>query len=283
MELLDDAIRMVAALDEPDELNFIRKHVRQSAGRLGISEEDAATRIFSNAPGAYGANVDMMVGSSKWETRDDLADLFLRRKTFAYGRRKAGRDERALFEDLSTGIDTTFQNLDSSEIGITDVDHYFEYLGGLTAVVERSRGTRPVALVADTTTARGKVRTLEETIRLEARTKLLNPKWSEGMLAHGYQGVEEIRKRLDYTFGFSATADAVPSWVYQLSFETYCDDLAMRDRMRALNVYSYGGMVRRLLEAERRGYWKPSGDALERLRELDESLEDQAEGVIGHG
>ena len=182
-------------------------------------------------------------------------------------------------EELASGIDTTLQNLDSSEVGITDVDHYFEYLGGLTNVVEGRRGIRPTVLVADTTTARSKVRTVESTIRLEARTKILNPKWYEGMMKHGYQGVEEIRKRLDYTFGFSATIGAVDSWIYDAVDDIYIADREMGRRMQSLNIHAYTGLVRRLTEAHDRGLWMGTQERIERLRSLQEDLEDALEGV----
>jgi magnesium chelatase subunit H len=146
-------------------------------------------------------------------------------------------------------------------------------------VVEQKRGRRPTILVADTTTARAKVRTLEATIRLEVRTKLLNPKWFEGMLEHGYQGVEEIRKRLDYAFGFSATAEAVDSWVYEAVFATYVADPALRERMRELNIHAYDGLLRRLSEAGERGFWQPADDQTALLEEICNEIEDRLEGV----
>ncbi|MEO5929185.1 MAG: magnesium chelatase subunit H [Candidatus Kapaibacterium sp.] len=279
IEILDDAIRLAASLDEPEEMNFIRSRCREMTERLGLTGDEATTRIFSNAAGAYGTNVDHTVAMSAWRTADDLAEVFTRRKSFAYGRSFGSRESRRIFEELASGIDTTFQNLDSSEVGITDVDHYFEYLGGFTNVVERRSGRRPTPLVADTTTARGKVRTLEATIRLEVRTKLLNPKWFEGMLSHGYQGVEEIRKRLDYTFGFSATAGAVDPWVYEAIHGTYVADETVRHRMEGLNIHAYSGMVRRLLEANERGFWTPGENTLEDLRSICDELEDRLEGV----
>lgn len=279
MELLDEAFRMVAALDEPEHLNFVRKRSRELAARLGISEHEAGTRVFSNAAGSYGTNIDHAVSMSSWGSQDDLAEIFLRRKTFAYGKGIRSRESREIFEELASGIDATFQNLDSSEVGITDVDHYFEYLGGLTNVVERRRGRRPLPLVADTTTARAKVRTLEATIRLEVRTKLLNPRWFEGMLRHGYQGVEEIRKRFDYTFGFSATANAVDGWVYDQVHDTYVADEELRATMQRLNLDAYAGLVRRLAEAEERGFWRPAPARTALLREVHDTLEDRLEGI----
>lgn len=280
LELLDEAFRMVAALDEPIEMNHLRARSLEIAESLDIPFSDASARVFSNSEGSYGTNIDFTVGMSAWNERSDLADLYLRRKSFIYGKGGiAGVEGRRLMEELASGIDTTLQNLDSSEVGITDVDHYFEYLGGLTNVVEGRRGIRPTVLVADTTTARSKVRTVESTIRLEARTKILNPKWYEGMMKHGYQGVEEIRKRLDYTFGFSATIGAVDSWIYDAVDDIYIADQEMGKRMQSLNIHAYTGLVRRLTEAHDRGLWMGTQERIERLRSLQEDLEDALEGV----
>ena len=279
IELLDEAVRRVAALDEPDEVNHVRARARRLREEHGFDEREASTRIFSNEAGAYGTNLDHMVGMSAWTTSDDLVELFLERKSFAYGKRMTSERSRALLEALASGMDVTLQNLDSSEVGITDVDHYFEYIGGLTAVVEKYAGSRPLALVADTTTARAKVRTLEATIRLEARTKLLNPRWIEGMMRHGYQGVEEIRKRLDYTFGFAATCNAVDDWVFDGAAAAFVDDAELAARMREANPDAYSGLVRRLVEAGDRRLWSVDRERLDALRALDADVEDELEGV----
>jgi magnesium chelatase subunit H len=278
MVLLDEAVRKVAELDESPDENFVRARTVEMT-RAGISRDRATRRVFSNLPGAYGANVDHMVGMSTWKERSDLASIFLRRKGFSFSRDGEGEDARDVLAALAPGIDTTFQNLDSSEVGLVDVDHYFEYLGGLTALVEWKSGKRPAAVVADATTARVRVRSLEETVRLEVRTKLLNPRWIEGMLAHGYQGVEEVRKRLDYTFGWSATAQAVESWVYSEVLDTLVKDASVRQRMRVANPHSYSSLLDRLAEAEARGFFTPTDEEKEVLDRERERSEDVIEGV----
>ncbi len=279
MSLLDDAVRLVASLDEPEELNFVRARAEKLVREEGLTREQSATRVFSNAPGMYGANVDTMVNLSSWKERADLAALYERRKGFSFGRTMAGEEAQEVLSALAGSIDTTFQNLDSSEVSITDVDHYFEYLGGLTSLVEAKSGERPDVMVADTTTSRAKVRSLKETLHLEVRTKLLNPKWFEGMLSHGYQGVEEIRKRFDYTFGWSATCDAVEEWIYRDVHRTYLEDEEVLSRMKEANVHSLQGMVSRLSEASVRGFWNPSKEEQARLEELADEMEDSLEGV----
>jgi magnesium chelatase subunit H len=178
-------------------------------------------------------------------------------------------------------VEITYQNIDNTEVGIIDVDHYFEYLGGVSKAVERQTGARPKIYLSDTMSPTAKVRTLEETVRLETRTKTLNPKWFEGMLRHGFSGVAEIEHHVTNTFGWSATADAVDDWVYDEVAATYVLDEQMLDRLRSLNPHSARTLVGRLLEASGRGLWSAEQSMIERLREAFTSLEDELEGVRG--
>lgn len=278
MELLDRAVRRVAELAEPADANFVRKHVAQRVAE-GAPPDDATLRVFSNAAGNYGTNVNFMVSGGQWERSDEIGDLFVNRKCFAYRRGREGREARDLMEGMLARVEATFQNLDNHEIGITDVDHYFEYLGGLSQAVERRSGTRPKIYVADTVAPLEKVRSLEETVRLETRTKTLNPKWYEGMLRHGYSGVAEIEHHITNTFGWSATAGAVEKWVYDEIASTYVLDDAMLDRLRGANPHATRELCARLLEASGRGLWDAAEDTAQRLREAVARTEDQLEGV----
>jgi len=273
MLLLDKAVRRVAALDEPLDQNYVRRNINDSLQRGDLHFDDAVTRVFSNAPGNYGTNVNFMVLDSQWETPETLGDLFMVRKSFAYtrdsrGRNVEGREARTLMDDALSRVEATYQNLDSFEVGITDVDHYFEYLGGISRAVESLTSARPAIYVSDSLSPQTKVRSLEETVRLETRTKMLNPKWYEGMLQHGFRGVAEIENHVANTFGWSATADAVDPWIYTEISKTYLLDPAMFERLMELNPYSTASLTKRLLEAHERGYWNPDEDVLERLREI---------------
>jgi len=286
MTLLDTAVRRVALLDEPAELNFIKGNVESQMFETGCSFDEAAVRVFSNAAGNYGTNVNFMVLDSQWEDSAELGDLFLTRKCFAYGRDSQGRafdgrEARKLMERALQRVEITYQNIDNTEVGIIDVDHYFEYLGGVSKAVERQTGARPKIYLSDTMSPTAKVRTLEETVRLETRTKTLNPKWFEGMLRHGFSGVAEIEHHVTNTFGWSATADAVDDWVYDEVAATYVLDEQMLDRLRSLNPHSARTLVGRLLEASGRGLWSAEQSVIERLREAFTSLEDELEGVRG--
>ena len=286
MTLLDKAVRRVAALDEAPDMNFLKRHVDEQMAETGCSFDEAAVRVFSNAAGNYGTNVNFMVLDSQWEDGRELGDLFVTRKCFAYGRDSQGRsfdgrEARKLLERALSRVEVTYQNIDTTEVGITDVDHYFEYLGGVSKAVEKQTGALPRIYLSDTLSPNAKVRTLEETVRLETRTKTLNPKWFEGMLRHGFSGVAEIEHHVTNTFGWSATADAVDDWVYDEVAATFVLDEQMLERLRSLNPHSARTLVGRLLEASGRGFWSAEQSVLDRLREVFAALEDKLEGVAG--
>jgi magnesium chelatase subunit H len=284
MNLLDKAVRAVALLDEPSEMNFVRRNIEEQMKADGCSLDEAALRVFSNAPGNYGTNVNFMVMDSQWEQDETLGDLFVTRKCFAYGRDAEGRavegrEARHAMDRALSRVEAAYQNIDTFEIGITDVDHYFEYLGGVSKAVEKRAQKRPAVYLSDTLSRDLKIRSIEETVRLETRAKTLNPKWYEGMLKHGFRGVAEIENHVSNTFGWSATADAVDDWVYTEVANTFIFDEEMLERLRELNPHSARSLVGRLLEAHGRGFWAVEAHVLERLREIFAGLEDQLEGV----
>jgi len=281
MNLLDQAVKMAAEADEPLEMNFVRKHALEQAAEMGINVRQAATRIFSNASGSYSSNVNLAVENSTWEDESELQEMYLKRKSFSFDSDNPGMmaESRGMFERALKTADATFQNLDSSEISLTDVSHYFDSDPTKIVATLREDGKKPAAYIADTTTANAQVRTLSETVRLDARTKMLNPKWYEGMLSHGYEGVRELSKRLVNTMGWSATAGAVDNWVYEDVNTTFIDDPEMCKRLMDLNPNSFRKMVGTLLEVNGRGYWETSQENLDRLQQLYQEVEDRIEGV----
>ena len=280
MALLDKAVRRVAELDEPLEMNYVRRNVLERTNASAGSFDEAITRVFSNAPGNYGTNVNFMVMQSEWQDPASLGDLFVTRKSFAYtrdsrGRVIEGREAPELMNDALSRVEATYQNIDSFEVGITDVDHYFEYLGGISKAVEVRTQVRPAIYLSDSLSPQTRIRSLEETVRLETRTKTLNPKWYEGMLKHGFRGVAEIENHVANTFGWSATADAVDPWIYTEISNTFLLDTVMLERLAELNPHSVESLARRLLEAHDRGYWNPDEHVLEKLREVIIRLEER--------
>ena len=278
--LLAEAALMAAQADEAPEDNFIRKHALAFIDAHGGDMEQAALRVFGNADGAYGANVNSLVGNGGWEDEDELGDAYVARKGFAYG--VTGRPQRqaALLTHVLSKVDVTYQNLDSIELGVTTVDHYFDTLGGISRAVRQARGgVAASVLIGDQTRGDGAVRSLQEQVNLETRTRTLNPKWYEALLKHGYEGVREIEAHVTNTLGWSATTGEVSPWVYQSLAETYVLDTEMRDRIAGLNPKASSKIVNRLIEATERKYWSPDAATLDALRRAGEDLEDRLEGV----
>ena len=281
MALIDQAVKMAAEADEPLEQNFVRKHALEQAEKEGSSLRDAACRVFSNASGSYSSNVNLAVENSTWEEEGELQEMYLSRKTFAFNADNPGEmnQKREVFENVMKTADVTFQNLDSAEISLTDVSHYFDSDPTKLIAGLRDDGKAPTSYIADTTTANAQVRSLNETIRLDSRTKLLNPKWYEGMLDSGYEGVREVAKRLNFTLGWSATSGSVDNFVYEEANETFINDPEMRKRLLDLNPNSFRRIVGTLLEVHGRGYWETSDENIEQLQELYQEVEDRIEGV----
>merc|ERR1711920_643053 len=235
----------------------------------------------SNAAGSYSANVGIAVENGGNIDESQLQEQFLTRKGFALSSDAPGEltESAELFKSALSKVDITFQNLDSSEISLTDVSHYFD--SDPTKVVEglRKDGKKPSAFIADTTTANAQVRSLSAQVRLDSRTKLLNPKFYEAALKGGYEGVREISKRMRYTFGWSTTAGAVDNFVYEDANETYINDEDIRKQMMEKNPEALRDMVTTFLEANSKGYWDTSEDNLDRLRRVYQDCEDKIEGV----
>ena len=280
--MLAEAAWLAASAEhEGPEENFVRKHALAYAEERGVDLETAALRVFSNADGAYGANVNALIGSGAWGEEDELADAYEARKSFAYGRDGRPAPQAALLQTMLRDVDVAYQNLESVELGVTTIDHYFDTLGGVSRAVRRARGGEEAAVyIGDSTRGDGKVRSLKEQVALETRTRTLNPKWYEGLLRHGREGVREIEAHVTNALGWSATTGQVDPWVYQRLSETYVLDEEMRRRLAELNPQASARLANRLLEAHERSYWQPDDATLDALRRGAEELEDRLEGVF---
>ena len=277
--LLAEAALLAASADEPAQANYVRKHALAFQAAHGGELADAALRVFGNAEGAYGANVNQLIDCGAWTDEDELADVYTRRKGFAYGTdgRPVRRD--ALLGHVLAGVDAAYQNVDSVELGVTTIDHYFDTLGGISRAVKRAKGEAAPVYIGDQTRGEGTVRTLSEQVALETRTRTLNPKWYEALLAHGYEGVRQIESHVTNTVGWSATTGQVAPWVYHQITTTFVLDPAMRERLASLNPAASAKIANRLIEAHERNYWTPDPDMLDVLRKAGEELEDRLEGV----
>ena len=280
IKLLAEAAFLAASADEPLEMNWIRKHALAYQQEHGCTLETAALRVYGNAEGAYGSNVNNLVESSRWDDEGEIAETYKRRKGFAYGRTGRAVQHTALLQTVLADVQLTYQNLDSVELGVTTVDNYFDTLGGITQAVKVAKGGKtPPVYIGDQTKGNASVRTLKEQVAMEIRTRMLNPKWYEGMLEHGYEGVRQIESHVTNTMGWSATTGQVQPWVYKQLSETFMLDPAMRDRLAKLNPTASARVANRLIEASERNYWHPDAETLQALRQVSEELEDRLEGV----
>jgi magnesium chelatase subunit H len=277
--LLAEAALLAASSDEPSERNFVRKHALAFQAANGCDLETAALRVFGNADGAYGSNVNHLVENSRWEDEDELAETYTRRKGFAYGRKGQPKEQPELLKSVLASVDLAYQNLDSVELGVTTIDTYFDTLGGVTSAVRRLKGASAPVYIGDQTKGEGAVRTLDEQVALEARTRMLNPKWYEGMLKHGYEGVRQIEASVTNTMGWSATTGQVEPWVYQKLSQTFVLDPEMRERLSKLNPTASAKIANRLIEAHERSFWSSDDGTLEAMRQAGAELEDRLEGV----
>ena len=280
IKLLAEAAFLAASADEPLEKNWIRKHALAYQQEHGCTLETASLRVYGNAEGAYGSNVNNLIESSRWQDESELAETYKRRKGFAYGRTGRAVQQTALMQTALADVELTYQNLDSLELGVTTVDNYFDTLGGITQAVKVAKGGKtPPVYIGDQTKGNAAVRSLKEQVSIETRTRMLNPKWYEGMLEHGYEGVRQIETHVTNTMGWSATTGQVQPWVYKQLSETFMLDPAMRDRLAKLNPTASARVANRLIEASERNYWQPDAETLQALRQASEELEDRLEGV----
>ncbi len=278
--MLAEAALLAAQADEPLKANFVRKHSLTHADTHGIDLETAALRVFSNQEGAYGANVNQMIDGGVWADPDELANAFEINKGFAYGVKGTPVRQRELLTSALGQVEFTYQNLESIEVGITDLDQYVDGLGGVSRSIARAKGEEAPVYILDATRGATKVRTLAEQIDLETRTRTLNPKWFEGMLDHGFEGVRNIEQHVTNTLGWSATTGEVAPWVYQKISETFVLDDEMRRRLAELNPKASARVAGRLLEACDRNLWEPDDATLAALRDANDELEDRLEGVF---
>ncbi|MEL7153234.1 MAG: cobaltochelatase subunit CobN, partial [Pseudomonadota bacterium] len=277
--MLAEAAWLAATADEPADMNHVRAHTLAHAEAQDIDFDTAALRVFSNADGAYGSNVNQLIDAGAWDDEDELAETFSKRKCFAYGRTGDPAAQPELMQSVLGNVDLAYQNLESVELGVTTIDHYFDTLGGIGRAITRAKGEAAPVYISDQTRGDGKVRTLTEQVALETRTRALNPKWYEGMLEHGHEGVRQIEAHVTNSVGWSATTGQVDPWVYQRLTETFVLDPEMRRRLSDLNPQASARMANRLIEAHERDYWNPDDETLAALRQAGDELEDRLEGI----
>ena len=260
--MLDDAVTLVAGLDEPDADNFVRAHVARDLADHG-DERRARTRIFGSKPGSYGAGILPLIEAGNWRDDADLAEVYATWGGFAYGRGLGGVPARGDMERNYARIEVAAKNIDTREHDIADSDDYFQYHGGMIATVRALTGRAPRAYVGDSTTPDAvRTRTLTEETARVFRARVVNPRWIAAMRRHGYKGAFELAATVDYRFGFDATAGVVPDWMYEQLAQTYVLDDQNQEFLRHANPWALHGMIERLHEASDRGLWAEPDPAL---------------------
>ncbi|MBF6074136.1 cobaltochelatase subunit CobN [Nocardia beijingensis] len=269
LALLDDAVRLVADLDEPDESNYVRAHARADLAEHG-DQRRATTRIFGSKPGTYGAGLLQLIDAKSWRTDDDLAEVYTTWGGYAYGRdldgAPAAEDMRGAYRRIAVAA----KNTDTREHDIADSDDYFQFHGGMVATVRALTGRNPEAYIGDSTRPDAvRTRTLSEETARVFRARVVNPRWLEAMRRHGYKGAFEMAATVDYLFGYDATTNVVADWMYEKLTESYVFDEVNRKFMEQSNPWALHGIAERLLEAAERKLWEhPESGTLDRLRQV---------------
>ncbi|SEB77749.1 cobaltochelatase CobN subunit [Nocardioides exalbidus] len=276
--MLDDAVQLVASLDEPDDQNYVRAHTRADLAEHG-DERRSTTRIFGSKPGSYGAGILQVVESGNWRSDQDLAEVYTAWGGFAYGR---DLDGAPAADDMRTNykrIKVAAKNVDTREHDIADSDDYFQYHGGMVATVRALTGSDPKAYVGDSTTPDAvRTRTLQEETNRVFRARVINPRWIGAMQRHGYKGAFELAATVDYLFGFDATAGVVHDWMYESLAKEYVLDETNQQFLRTSNPWALRGIVERLHEAADRGLWaEPDADVMAALQQVYLDVEGELE------
>ncbi len=283
--LLDDAVARVAALDEPDDRNFVAAHARADAERLaasvgaGAAWRRATTRIFGSKPGTYGAGLLQLLDARDWRDDADLAAVYEAWGGYAYGRGLDGAAAAEPMRDCYARIEVAVKNVDSREHDILDSDDYYQYHGGMIATVRALTGRDPAAYLGDSSDpSRVVARTLGEETRRVFRARVANPRWIASMIRHGYKGAAELSATVDYLFGYDATAGVAEDWMYEQVAAKYLLDEDVAAFMAQSNPWAARAIAERLLEAAERGMWaQPSDDTLAGIRERYLELEGELE------
>jgi cobaltochelatase CobN len=276
--LLDDAIGAVAALDEPAESNYLRAHALDDQASHGDWRR-ATTRIFGSKPGAYGAGLLPLIDARNWRDDADLAEVYAVWGGYAYGRDLDGVHARPDMEGAFRRIAVAAKNVDTREHDIADSDDYFQYHGGMVAMVRSLTGRNPAAYIGDSAVPDApKTRTLAEETRRVFRSRVVNPRWIAAMRRHGYKGAFELAATVDYLFGYDATAGVVPDWMYEQLAASYVFDEETRAFMQQSNPWALRGITERLMEAASRGLWEaPDPKTLDQLRQTYLDMEGDLE------
>jgi magnesium chelatase subunit H len=276
IELLDDLFQRAADADESEDQNFIRKHALALKAQ-GV--ENVSARLFSNPAGDFGSLVNDRVVDGNWESGEELGNTWQSRNVFSYGREDKGQARPEVLNTLLKTSDRIVQEIDSVEYGLTDIQEYYANTGGLKKAAEKQRGKKVTTSFVESFSKDTTPRNLDDLLRMEYRTKLVNPKWAQAMANQGSGGAFEISQRMTALIGWGGTADFTDDWVYDQAADTYALDAEMAEKLRKANPEAFRNILGRMLEAHGRGFWQTDADKLDKLRQLYELTDEELEGV----
>ncbi|WP_099241113.1 magnesium chelatase subunit H [Synechococcus sp. BDU 130192] len=276
IELLDDLFHRAATVDEDPAQNFIRKHSLELQAE-GV--ENTTARLFSNPAGDFGSLVNDQIVEGNWDNSDELAKTWEGRNQYSYGRNDKGQARPEVLKKLLQTGDRLVQEIDSVEYGLTDIQEYYANTGGLKKAAENASGKTVTASFVESFSKDTTPRKLESVLRMEYRSKLLNPKWAEAMADQGSGGAYEISQRMTALIGWGGTVDFQDQWVYDQAAETYALDATMAQKLRNANLEAFRNIVGRMLEAHGRGFWEASDEKLQKLSDLYDLTDDVLEGI----
>lgn len=276
IDMIDEGVETIASLDESDEENYLAMHLRediQAALRKGLAPREARARamvrIFGDPPGDHGAGVDVLIESSKWSTTEDLAETYVTWGCHAYGREWRGEKVPEVFKEKLSRLNVTVKNHEDREFDLLDIDDDYTMLGGMNAAVRAFGGRKPLSIMGDSSDPqRLKTRTVEEESKFVFRSRVLNPKWLDGLKEHGFRGAQELSKLVEYVIGWDATSDIIEPWMYRSITERFLFDEETRKWIEESNPYALREMASRLLEAIQRGLWEADEEMRRRIQSV---------------
>jgi cobaltochelatase CobN len=274
MELLNKAIELVAELDEPDDINYIKKSIKD----LESEEAELPTaRVFGPPPGKYNTNLTDIVSGGEWGEEKELVNDYLNNMCFAYMKNQKVNRCFNTFSKAINKIKLMSQIRDSSEYHITDLDHYYEFTGGLARSYEELTGEEANVFIADSSTKTIKVDSLKNSIKEGTITRTLNPEWIKGLLNHKYHGGQKVAERVENVLGLAATTHKVDNWIWEKAYQQYIENEDIRNALTENNRFAMMDIVKNMLQAEKRGYWNASDEDIENLKKLYLELESWVE------
>ncbi|BDC36556.1 MAG: magnesium chelatase subunit H [Candidatus Methanoliparum thermophilum] len=275
IKLLDDAFKLVSSQNEPLEKNLVKKntleifdHIKDETDSVELAMKLSNARIFGPSPTKYGTSLRDLINTQLWSSEEDLARSYILDMQYIYTADLHGYKSGKMFKEMLHRVNLTSQIRDSHDYDVTDLDHYYEFSGGLSKAVESVRGEKPEMIIIDTTKEIIKTENIEKAIQRGVRTRCLNPKWIKGMLDEGYNGTQHIQDRIKNILGLAATTNKVDNWIWEEINDRYVLDEKVRKKLEEINPRALSNMIDTLFEANKRGYWNTDEENLERLREI---------------